>query len=37
MENRMVVAHDCRKAKKIICCMEGENVVADGRLSSTAC
>ena len=33
MEDRTVVAHDCRKTKKIICGMEGENVQAHGCLS----
>ena len=32
MEDRLVVAHNCRKTNKIICGMEGENVVAYGRL-----
>jgi len=36
MEDRTVVAHGCRKTKKIICGMEGENVVAYGRLPSPA-
>ena len=32
MEDRTVVAYDCRKTKKLICGMKGENVVAYGRL-----
>ena len=36
MEDRKVVTHGCRKTKKIICGMEGENVVAyDGYLHIT--
>ena len=31
MDDRTVVAHGCRKTKKIICGMEVENVVAYGR------
>jgi len=30
MEERTVVAHGCRKRKKLICGMEGKNVVAYG-------
>jgi len=36
MKDRTVVAHSCRRTKKIICGMEGENVVAYGRLPSPA-
>ena len=36
MEDRTVVAHGCRKTKKIICGMEGENVVTYDRLTSPA-
>jgi len=36
MEDLTVVAHDYWKTKKIICGMEGENVVAYGRLPSPA-
>ena len=36
MENRTVVAHGCRKTKKLICGMEGENIMAYGRLPSFA-
>ena len=36
MEGEIVVAHGCRKRKKLICCTEGEIVVAHGRLPSTA-
>jgi len=32
MEDRTVVDHGCRKTQKIICGMEGESVVAYGRL-----
>jgi len=32
MKDLAVEAHGCRKTKKIICGMEGENVVAHGRL-----
>jgi len=35
MEDRTVVAHGCRKTKKIICGMEDENVVAHDRLTSS--
>ena len=35
-EGKMVVAHDCRKRKKLICGTEGEIVVAHGRLPSPA-
>ena len=35
-EGQMVVAHGCRKTKKLICGTEGEIVVAHGRLSSPA-
>jgi len=34
MEDRTVVAHGCRKTKKIICGMEGKIVEAYGRLPS---
>ena len=34
MEDRTVVAHGCRKPKKIMCRMEVENVVFYGRLLS---
>jgi len=34
MEDRTVVAHGCRKTKKLICGMKGKNVVAYGRLPS---
>ena len=30
MEVRTFLAHDCWKTKKLICGMEGENVVAHG-------
>jgi len=33
---KMVVARGCRKRKKLICGMEGEIVVAHGRLPSPA-
>ena len=36
MEDRTVVAHGCRKTKKIICGMEGITVVAYGRMPSPA-
>jgi len=36
MEDSTVVAHNCRKTKKLIYGMEGENVVAYGRLPSPA-
>ena len=36
MEDLTVVAHDYWKTKKIICGMEGENVVAYGRMPSPA-
>ena len=36
IEDRTVVAYCCRKTKKLICGMEGENVVAYGRLPFTA-
>jgi len=32
---KRVVYHGCRKTKKILCGMEGENFVAYGRLPST--
>ena len=35
-EEDIVVAHDCRKRKKLICGMEEEIVVAHGRLPSPA-
>ena len=34
MEDRIVVAHGCRKTERLICGIEGENVVAYGRLPS---
>ena len=34
MEGEIVVAHVCRKRKKLICGTEGEIVVAHGRLTS---
>jgi len=33
-EGEIVVAHDCRKRKKLICGTKGEIVVAHGRLPS---
>jgi len=36
MEDRTDVAHGCRKTKKLICGMEGENVMAYCRLPSPA-
>jgi len=36
MEDRTVVAHGCRKTKKVICGKKGENTVAYGRLPSSA-
>ena len=36
MEDRTIVAHGCWKTKMIICGMEGENVVDNDRLTSTA-
>jgi len=36
MEDQMVVAHGCRRTKKIICDMEGENVMAYGSIPSPA-
>ena len=35
-EEEIVVAHSCRKRKKLICGTEGEIVVAHGRLPSPA-
>ena len=35
-EGEIVVAHGCRKRKKLICGMEGKIVVAHGRLPSPA-
>ena len=35
-EEEIVVAHGCRKRKKLICGPEGEIVVAHGRLPSPA-
>ena len=35
-EGGIVVAHSCRKTKKLICGTEGEIVVAHGRLPSPA-
>ena len=35
-EGEIVVAHGCRKRKKLICGLEGEIVVAHGRLPSPA-
>jgi len=35
-EGEIVVAHGCRKRKKLICGPEGEIVVAHGRLPSPA-
>jgi len=35
-EGEIVVAHGCRKRKKLICGTEGEIVVAHGRLPSPA-
>ena len=35
-EGKIVVAHGCRKRKKLICGTEGEIVVAQGRLLSPA-
>ena len=35
-EGEIVVAHGCRKRKKLICGPEGELVVAHGRLPSPA-
>jgi len=35
-EGEIVVAHGCRKRKKLICGTEGEIVVAHGRLHSPA-
>jgi len=36
MEGEIVVAHGCRKRKKLICGTEGKIVVAHGRLPSPA-
>jgi len=36
-EEEIVVAHGCRKTKKLICGTEDEIVVAHGRLPSPAC
>ena len=36
MEDRTIVAHGCRKTKKMICGIEGKNVVAYGCLPSPA-
>ncbi len=35
-EGEIVVAHGCRKIKKLICGTEGEILVAHGRLPSSA-
>jgi len=35
-EGEIVVAHGCRKRKKLICGTEGEMVVTHGRLPSPA-
>ena len=35
-EGEIVVAHGCRKRKKLVCGTEGEIVVAHGRLTSPA-
>ena len=36
MEDRTIVAHGCRKTKKLICGMEEKNGVANGRLPAPA-
>ena len=36
LEGEIVVAHGCRKRKKLICGPDGEIVVAHGRLPSLA-